>query len=147
MSTNQSKLKDLSVQLTVQNSNGACKDQNNVETLVDNAETVTIESRLDSLETLLTELKSVLVFIQKERTSPRGRIDAMMTNTQHILDNMTIMKKQLNEMDNKMNRTDEQICELNTSLRYDIVNLTDEFTRLRIALYNHLEKDSDNADE
>ena len=93
---------------------------------------VPIESRLQSIENVLKELKSVVEFIEKERTSPRGRIDAMLTNTQHILNNMTEIKKQVNNLNEQLSELETQVSELQATVHFDIIHLTDECTKLRI---------------
>ena len=74
--------------------------------------------------------------LQNERTSPRGRIDAMLTNTQHILDNMIDMKKQLHNFDEQLSDLETRVYELQDTIHSDIINLTDEVTKLRIEIIN-----------
>lgn len=111
-----------------------------------------VKFRLDTIENTLNDLKKMLEFIHKERTSPRGRIDAMMTNTQLILDNIvknqkdvTTILKTIQNVHQTVNHFGDEISELK-SLQFHFVNLTDEITKLRIEIYRQFdEKNSESA--
>ena len=111
------------------------RKETDVESGLEISDSLRFQSRLNGIENVLSDVKSLIEFIHKERTSPRGRIDAMMTNTQHILDHVVNMKKQIDALE-------ETVCQLQTqislvqSLHFDVINLTDEFTKLRIQMYH-----------
>jgi hypothetical protein len=98
-----------------------------------------IHSRLDGIENVIKDLKYLLEFIHKERTSPRGRIDAMMTNTQHILDNIIQIQNDVKQLNDKMSQLEMEVVELK-GLHFDVINLTDEFTKLRVDIAHLTER-------
>ena len=127
MSSDQSKSKDDPFSVDLAKISGRENSE-----ITDNS--IPIQSRLQSIENVLNELKSVIEFIQKERTSPRGRVDAMLTNTQHILNNMIDMKKQLNNLDEQLSELETQVSELQATIHFDVIHLTDEYTKLKIEI-------------
>lgn len=118
-----------------------CQSERTVQDLenVQIAKLSAYESLLDGVEGALKDLKSILEFIHKERTSPRGRIDAMTTNTQHILGNIINIRWDTATLSAKITQFENDVSGLQ-SLQFHLVNLTDELTKLRMEIYRHDEE-------
>jgi hypothetical protein len=79
--------------------------------------------KLQEIDDNVQKIHEMLQFIQNERTSPRGRVDALLTNTQHTLEMLKIIIAQVE-------RVGCSCIELKY-IKFEVTNLTDELTKLR----------------
>ncbi len=93
-----------------------------------NEQSSNIVQSLRQIEISILKFQQILQFIQNEHTSPRGRADAMLTNTQHTLE-------LLHAVSSKISKIEIQCQELKY-VRFELINLTDEFTKLRAQIDN-----------
>jgi len=81
------------------------------------------DDKLKEIDDNIMKIHEMLQFIQNERTSPRGRVDALLTNTQHTLEMLKIIIAQVERVGCS--------CIEFKYIKFEVANLTDELTKLR----------------
>lgn len=93
---------------------------------------------LEDLKDNVQKIQEILQFIQNERTSPRGRVDALLTNTQHALEMLKLLNKQIENVGCS--------CIEMKYIKFEVTNLSDEITKLRAHQSMQFQRLSDQID-